>query len=154
VPAILDHGGEVLKFMGDGLLAIFPIAGGDANAVEACRRALAAARAAQTNVEALAEPAGIEHFDGVGFRLALHLGDVLYGNIGGGNRLDFTCIGQAVNLAARMGCASTAASSSRSISLPSAPDNPSSRPRTRSSNPVPSSRESTNFRFLFAPGGE
>jgi len=45
VPAILDHGGEVLKFMGDGLLAIFPIAGGDANAAEACRRALAAARA-------------------------------------------------------------------------------------------------------------
>ena len=102
VPAILDHGGEVLKFMGDGLLAICPIAGGDANAAEACRRALAAARAAQANVEALAEPAGIEDFDGLGFRLALHLGEVLYGNIGSGNRLDFTCIGQAVNLAARM----------------------------------------------------
>ena len=100
VPAILDH--EVLKFMGDGLLAIFPIAGGDGNAAEACRRALAAARTAQANVEALAEPAGIEHFDGLGFRLALHLGEVLYGNIGSGNRLDFTCIGQAVNLAARM----------------------------------------------------
>src|SRR5215467_8288318 len=64
VPAILDHDGEVLKFMGDGLLAIFPIAGGDGNAAEACRRALAAARTAQANVEALAEPAGIEHFDG------------------------------------------------------------------------------------------
>ena len=88
--------------MGDGLLAIFPIAGADANATEACRRALAAARAAQANVEALAEPAGIEDFDGLGFRLALHLGEVLYGNIGSGNRLDFTCIGQAVNLAARM----------------------------------------------------
>ena len=88
--------------MGDGLLAIFPIAGSDANATEACRRALAAARAAQANVEALAEPAGIEHFDGLGFRLALHLGEVLYGNIGSGNRLDFTCIGQAVKLAARM----------------------------------------------------
>jgi len=99
VPAILDHGGEILKFMGDGLLAIFPIAGGDANAAEACRRALAAARAAQANVEALAE---IEHSDRLGFRLALHLGEVLYGNIGSGNRLDFTCIGQAVNLAARM----------------------------------------------------
>ena len=102
VPSILDHGGEVLKFIGDGLLAIFLIAGGDANTAEACRRALAAARAAQTNVEALAKPAGIEHFDGVGFRLALHLGEVLYGNIGSGNRLDFTCIGQGVNLAARM----------------------------------------------------
>ena len=38
----------------------------------------------------------------MGFRLALHLGEVLYGNIGSGNRLDFTCIGQAVNLAARI----------------------------------------------------
>jgi class 3 adenylate cyclase len=65
-----------------------------ATAAEACRRALAAARAAQANVEALAEPAGIEDFEGVGFRLALHLGEVLYGN-----RLDFTCIGHAVNLA-------------------------------------------------------
>src|SRR5262249_60356970 len=103
VPAILDHDGEVLKFMGDGLLAIFPIAGGDGNAAEACRRALAAARTAQANVEALAEPAGIEHFDGLGFRLALHLGEVLYGNIGSGNRLDFTCFGHAVNLSARRG---------------------------------------------------
>jgi adenylate cyclase len=41
----------------------------------------------------LAELAGIEHFGGLGFRLALHLGEVLYGNIGSGNRLDFTCIG-------------------------------------------------------------
>ena len=40
VPVILDHGAEVLKFMGDGLLAIFPIAGGDANTAEACHRAV------------------------------------------------------------------------------------------------------------------
>jgi adenylate cyclase len=77
------------------------VAGGAANAAEACRRALAAARAAPANVESLAEPAGIEYFDTVAFRLALHLGEVLYGNIGSGNHLGFTGIDQAVNLAAR-----------------------------------------------------
>jgi adenylate cyclase len=95
VPVILDHGGEVLKFMGDGLLAIFPIVGDEA---EVCRCALAAARQARANVEALSAPAAV----GLRFGLALHIGEVLYGNIGGGNRLDFTCIGPAVNLAARI----------------------------------------------------
>jgi adenylate cyclase len=95
VPVILDHGAEVLKFMGDGLLAIFTIAGDEA---ELCRRALAAARRAQANVAELSASA----MPGLRFGLALHLGDVLYGNIGSGNRLDFTCIGPAVNCAARM----------------------------------------------------
>ncbi len=102
VPVILDHGGEVLKFMGDGLLAIFPVAGDDTDASEVCRRALAAARSARTNVSELAGSPGAENFGGLRFGLALHLGEVLYGNIGSGNRLDFTCIGPAVNLAARM----------------------------------------------------
>ena len=95
VPVILDHGAEVLKFMGDGLLAIFAIAG-DETAV--CKRALAAARQARTNIAALASSA----MPGLRFGLALHIGDVLYGNIGSGNRLDFTCIGPAVNFAARI----------------------------------------------------
>jgi len=102
VPVILDYRGEVLKFMGDGLLTIFPIAGNDADAGEVCKRALAAARQARTNVSALSEATAIENFDGLRFGLALHIGEVLYGNIGGGNRLDFTCIGPAVNLAARI----------------------------------------------------
>ncbi len=102
VPVILDHGGEVLKFIGDGLLAIFPIAGADADAGEVCCRALAAARLAQANVAALPASAGIENFAGLRCGVALHVGEVLYGNIGGGNRLDFTCIGPAVNLAARI----------------------------------------------------
>jgi adenylate cyclase len=97
VPAILAHGGEVLKFMGDGLLAIFPIAAGDLPA-GTCDRALAAAREARALLADLATPAGTT----VRFGLALHVGEVLYGNIGGGNRLDFTCIGPAVNLAARL----------------------------------------------------
>jgi len=95
VPVILDHGAEVLKFMGDGLLAIFAIAGDE---TEVCKRALAAARQAQANVADLAK-SGMQ---GLRFGLALHIGDVLYGNIGSGNRLDFTCIGPAVNFAARI----------------------------------------------------
>src|SRR5215470_14242947 len=95
VPAILEHGGEVLKFMGDGLLAIFPIKD---NPHEACARALAAALEARRQIAALHH----RERDGVRFGLALHVGDVLYGNIGGGDRLDFTCIGAAVNLAARL----------------------------------------------------
>jgi adenylate cyclase len=96
VPPILDHGGEVLKFMGDGLLAIFPIGEG---AAPVCAQALAAALAARANVAALQ---GADEETDVRFGLALHVGDVLYGNIGSGNRLDFTSIGPAVNLAARL----------------------------------------------------
>jgi len=95
VPVILDHGAEVLKFMGDGLLAIFTI---DDNEVEVCRRTLAAARRARANIAALSGSPAL----GLRFGLALHIGDVLYGNIGSGNRLDFTCIGPAVNFAARI----------------------------------------------------
>jgi adenylate cyclase len=96
VPPILEHGGEVLKFMGDGLLAIFPIGQG---AAPVCAQALAAALAARGNVAAMQ---GADEKTDVRFGLALHVGDVLYGNIGSGNRLDFTSIGPAVNLAARL----------------------------------------------------
>lgn len=96
VPAIVKHGGEVLKFIGDGLLAIFPISAGGEDANKVCDNALAAAQEART---AIASDSGE---GGVRFGLALHVGKVLYGNIGSGNRLDFTCIGPAVNLAARI----------------------------------------------------
>jgi adenylate cyclase len=99
VPPIVEQGGEVLKYMGDGLLAIFPI-GSEAETVKVCAAALKAAHVARTNVAALHATADDDA--GVRFGLALHLGDVLYGNIGSGNRLDFTCIGPAVNLAARL----------------------------------------------------
>jgi adenylate cyclase len=98
VPAIHERGGEVLKFMGDGLLAIFPIAG-DGDAAAVCRRALACALAVRARI---AELPRAEDAEGTRFGLALHTGEVMYGNIGGGNRLDFTCIGPAVNLAARL----------------------------------------------------
>jgi adenylate cyclase len=102
VEPIAEHGGEVLKFVGDGLLAVFPIAEDGADAADVCGRVLAAARASAARVAALRYPHGAEVLDGFRFGLALHVGNVLYGNIGGGNRLDFTCIGPAVNLAARL----------------------------------------------------
>ena len=101
VTAIRGHGGEVLKFMGDGLLAVFPIDEYVGDAEHVCPRVLEAAREARASVEALAHPVGdvVERFR---FGVALHVGNILYGNIGGGDRLDFTCIGPAVNLAARL----------------------------------------------------
>jgi adenylate cyclase len=101
VTAIRAHGGEVLKFMGDGLLAVFPIDEYVGDAAHVCTRVLEAARESRASVEALAYPVGdvIERFR---FGVALHVGNILYGNIGGGNRLDFTCIGPVVNLAARL----------------------------------------------------
>jgi adenylate cyclase len=102
VPAILAHGGEVLKFMGDGLLAVFPVSDDGADRAAVCGRVLAAARESRAAVDALrwSDASGVE--ERFRFGVALHVGHVLYGNIGGGNRLDFTCIGPAVNLAARL----------------------------------------------------
>jgi adenylate cyclase len=97
--AVAAQGGEVLKFIGDAMLAIFPI-GSDPAAT--CRAALAAAERAQAALieenrrrEDLALPR-------IEYGLALHVGDVLYGNIGSDTRLDFTVIGPAVNLTARI----------------------------------------------------
>ena len=97
VPAIDAHGGEVLKYMGDGLLAIFPI-GAERHFASVSAAALAAGKTARDKIAALHAAAG----PALRFGLALHVGDVLFGNIGSGNRLDFTCIGPAVNLAARL----------------------------------------------------
>jgi adenylate cyclase len=96
VSPIMAHKGEVLKFMGDGLLAVFPTAPGSDAA--ACAAALDAAH------DALAGIAGLSASDphAMAVDIALHLGDVLYGNVGGKARLDFTVIGPAVNAASRM----------------------------------------------------
>ena len=93
--AIGKNGGEILKYMGDGLLAIFPTpddlsaqmaaATGAIAALEETRRILA--ESSQKNLQ---------------FRASLHLGDIHYGNIGSKSRLDFTAIGPTVNLAARL----------------------------------------------------
>ena len=102
VPSIVNAGGEVLKFMGDGLLAVFPTADDGKDEREVCENVLAAAREARAAVKALTYMDSGHLAEQLNFGLALHVGDVLYGNIGGRHRLDFTCIGPAVNLAARM----------------------------------------------------
>jgi adenylate cyclase len=100
-PAIEAEKGEVLKFMGDGLLAIFRFADGS-EIDAACARALRAARRARASVDALPAFGEGDAEARLRFGLALHVGEALYGNIGGGGRLDFTCIGPPINMAARL----------------------------------------------------
>jgi adenylate cyclase len=98
VPPIDERGGEVLKFMGDGVLAIFRA--GESGDIEARVRAFAAARAGLLRVERRnLEQDGVIKFE-VG--IALHFGNAAYGNVGSGARLDYTVIGSDVNLAARL----------------------------------------------------
>jgi len=99
--AITAHGGEVLKFIGDGLLAIFPI--DDAGfAGIAARNALEAARETQAAVAALSSHEVMDGESPLKIVVALHVGHVIYGNIGAAERLDFTVIGPAVNLVSRI----------------------------------------------------
>jgi len=100
VPAIEEAGGEVLKFIGDGLFGIFPMANRDPG--ERCTAALGAARKAFAALELVNARRATQGLEPINSGLALHVGDVAYGNIGGQGRLDFTCIGPAVNLAARL----------------------------------------------------
>jgi adenylate cyclase len=99
--AIADHGGEILKFVGDGLLAIFPVAGPD-EAARAAGNALAAAQEAQAALAALPERASLVGALPLEIVIALHFGTVIYGNVGAADRLDFTVIGPAVNLVSRI----------------------------------------------------
>jgi adenylate cyclase len=101
VPPIAAHGGEVLKFMGDAVLAFFHHQDGPA---ASCAAAFAAARQALANIHSVSQ-AGTPLSAGV----ALHHGEVAYGNIGSGGRLDFTVIGRDVNLVSRIqtACATT-----------------------------------------------
>jgi len=101
IPAILSHGGEVLKFIGDGLLAIFPFAA-ESGPRSVCDAALAAAAEVRSAIAALRDWPTSPEATGPRYGLALHIGELLYGNIGAANRLDFTCIGPAVNLASRL----------------------------------------------------
>jgi adenylate cyclase len=98
VSAIHGQGGQVLKFIGDGILAIFET--GDPG--EDCRRALAATEDAIGRVAALNARRTADTVPTTGFYLALHIGDVFYGNVGSADRLDFTVIGPAVNEVTRI----------------------------------------------------
>ena len=100
--AVIDHGGEVLKFIGDAVLAIFPIDSALRRPPEMTRAALAAsgdvlARIRDRNAKRLERgEAPIE------FGVSLHIGEVAYGNVGLPRRLDFTVIGPSVNVVARL----------------------------------------------------
>jgi adenylate cyclase len=98
--AVVAHGGEVLKFIGDAVLAIFPLAKDGDHA--AARRALAAAVQVGAAIETLNAARAASGQPLIRYGLGLHAGEVLYGNIGGSDRLDFTVIGQAVNVASRI----------------------------------------------------
>ncbi|MEI2297055.1 adenylate/guanylate cyclase domain-containing protein [Ensifer sp. MJa1] len=91
------HGGEILKFMGDGLLAIFPLS--NANAAE---NLLEAIREAEAAIAALNKDNQQKGREPLGYGIGVHVGDVMYGNIGSRRRLDFTVIGPAVNIASRL----------------------------------------------------
>ena len=98
VEVVERNGGNVLKFMGDGMLAIF-----DMEQVPDARRvAIEAALELRSAFVSLNERRAAEGLATTGFTLALHAGDVLYGNIGGKTRLDFTVIGPAVNTTSRI----------------------------------------------------
>src|SRR3979490_41267 len=101
VAAIRTHGGEVLKFMGDGLLAVFPIDEYVGDVREVCGHVLEAARESRASVEAMHYPIGdaVERFR---FGVALHVGRILYGNIGGGQPPHLSFILPALTLAARL----------------------------------------------------
>jgi len=98
VAAIQGHDGHVLKFMGDGLLAMFD----HPDMAQAAGAALDMASLLRQQIARKNDERQAQDLPTTGFTLALHAGEILYGNIGGENRLDFTVIGPAVNLTARL----------------------------------------------------
>jgi adenylate cyclase len=94
---IAKHGGEILKFIGDGMLAIFPL-----SQPNACTNLLHAVAEARQAMAALNERNGSTGRAPMNYGIGVHVGDVMYGNIGSRTRLDFTVIGPAVNMASRL----------------------------------------------------
>ena len=94
---IARHGGEILKFIGDGLLAIFPL-----SQPSACANLLHAVAEARQAMIALNEKNSETGRALLNYGIGVHVGDVMYGNIGSRSRLDFTVIGPAVNMASRL----------------------------------------------------
>jgi adenylate cyclase len=99
ISAIHDHGGDVLKLIGDGVLAIFPYADAPASA---CASAIAAEAALRERVDKLNDKRAAKGLPITEIYLGLHVGEVFYGNIGSRERLDFTVVGPAVNEVARI----------------------------------------------------
>ncbi|MGI9525149.1 MAG: DUF427 domain-containing protein [Hyphomicrobiaceae bacterium] len=100
--AVIEHGGEVLKFIGDAVLAIFAIEEDDGAECAACERALAAVQDAEKRIAHANGTRSAQDQPTLRFGTALHIGALTYGNIGTPRRLDFTVIGPAVNEASRI----------------------------------------------------
>jgi adenylate cyclase len=98
--SLRSRGGQVLKFMGDGMLAIFPLLA--ETQAETCRNAIDAAREAMHALDRINRARAEASKSVAEVDLALHIGEVLYGNVGAADRLDFTVIGPAVNEASRI----------------------------------------------------
>ena len=98
ISAIHEHGGDVLKLMGDGVLAIFKAD----DRGRACYAALTAASRARRAVDAVNQRRAAQTLPTTGMYLGLHAGEVFYGNIGSRERLDFTVVGPAVNEVSRI----------------------------------------------------
>ena len=105
VESVMNHGGEVLKFIGDGLLAVFPFETFD-DEKSAANSALLAAKEALARIQHLNSDQnsldGISNWRPLKSGIALHRGEVFFGNVGAPRRLDFTVIGKAVNIASRV----------------------------------------------------
>ena len=101
VQAVEANGGDVLKFMGDGILSIFPI-GDDSSPEERCRNAIDATRAAFSALDELNTEREKTGDEALAMGIGINRGPVTYGNIGSPNRLDFTVLGRAVNVASRV----------------------------------------------------
>ncbi|MFN8672343.1 MAG: adenylate/guanylate cyclase domain-containing protein [Candidatus Sericytochromatia bacterium] len=99
--AILENGGEILKFIGDAVLAIFPVEQ-EKNASYVCKSALKAMQKANNELILLNEKRETKNLPKLNHGIGLHFGLVEYGNIGASNRLDFTVMGATVNLASRI----------------------------------------------------
>jgi adenylate cyclase len=100
--AIMAAGGEILDFIGDAVLAIFPIDGKDSRRSDACARALAAAHDAQRRLDKTNAARATRAMPQLAFGLGLHVGDMMFGNIGTPQRLSFSVIGPSVNQVARL----------------------------------------------------
>lgn len=98
--AVLEAGGEVLRFIGDAVLAIFPLDGKGGDGTASAAQALGAARAAVERIRAL--NAAPEAPARIGFGIGLHVGELMFGNIGVPQRVEFSVIGAAANEVARL----------------------------------------------------
>jgi adenylate cyclase len=97
---VTEGGGNILKFMGDGALVVFPLE--DRNPSGVAQDALVAHSRFQSRLSRLNEDHASDPLGPIEFGMALHIGTVLYGNIGAPDRLDFTVIGPVVNVTARL----------------------------------------------------